>query len=234
MSEQDWFSCGEPLQMLEHLRGKVSDRKFRLFTVGCCRRASEFLNKDKYLPALLTFIEKLSDNEGTEIVLSTEAPNQEGVSRIQFAADAILALAPTVPEGEPDPYSCLRSSLVHRDSWIAAWNTVSAVAFQFASLRDRHGSYQSVLLSMKDVVLDLFSSPFRPPNLDPAWLAWNGGAVRRLVQGIYSDGDFSYMSILADALEDAGCDNVDLLQHCRGESHHFKGCWAIDLLLNKC
>ena len=41
------------------------------------------------------------------------------------------------------------------------------------------------------------------------------------------------MPILADALEDAGCDNADFLNHCRSESLHVRGCWALDLLLGK-
>ncbi|OWK46791.1 hypothetical protein FRUB_00490 [Fimbriiglobus ruber] len=41
------------------------------------------------------------------------------------------------------------------------------------------------------------------------------------------------MPILADALEDAGCDNIDLLAHCRGTGPHVRGCWAIDLILDK-
>ncbi len=40
------------------------------------------------------------------------------------------------------------------------------------------------------------------------------------------------LGILADALEEAGCDNVDLLMHLRGRGPHVRGCWATDLLLN--
>jgi hypothetical protein len=41
------------------------------------------------------------------------------------------------------------------------------------------------------------------------------------------------MPILADALEDAGCDNADILQHCRGAGEHVRGCWVVDLVLGK-
>ncbi|AMV28155.1 hypothetical protein VT84_27360 [Gemmata sp. SH-PL17] len=41
------------------------------------------------------------------------------------------------------------------------------------------------------------------------------------------------MPILADALQDAGCDNDDILSHCRGEGPHVRGCWVVDLLTNR-
>ena len=41
------------------------------------------------------------------------------------------------------------------------------------------------------------------------------------------------MPILADALEDAGCTNQDILNHCRGGGEHVRGCWVVDLLLGK-
>jgi hypothetical protein len=50
---------------------------------------------------------------------------------------------------------------------------------------------------------------------------------------MYELRDFSAMPILADALEEAGCDNPDLLGHCRNEGSHVRGCWAVDLILSK-
>jgi hypothetical protein len=55
-----------------------------------------------------------------------------------------------------------------------------------------------------------------------------------LAQGIYTDRDFSAMPILADALQDAGCENDDVLAHCRDANQlHARGCWVLDLLLGK-
>ena len=44
---------------------------------------------------------------------------------------------------------------------------------------------------------------------------------------------FDLMPILADAMEDAGSDNADILAHCRGPNEHVCGCWVVDLLLGK-
>jgi len=78
------------------------------------------------------------------------------------------------------------------------------------------------------------AGPFRPaPAVDPSWLAWNGGTVAKLAAAIYDGGRFADLPVLADALEEAGCDSPDLLRHCRGGGGHVRGCWLLDLLLGK-
>jgi hypothetical protein len=67
----------------------------------------------------------------------------------------------------------------------------------------------------------------------PAVLTWNDGTVRRIAEGINADGAYARLPILADARLDAGCDNEQLLAHCRNESPHVRGCWAIDLIIGK-
>jgi hypothetical protein len=66
--------------------------------------------------------------------------------------------------------------------------------------------------------------------INPAWLTSN---VSGLAQAIYDDRAFERMPILGDALEDAGCDNADILNHCRGPGPHVRGCWVVDMLLEK-
>jgi hypothetical protein len=69
--------------------------------------------------------------------------------------------------------------------------------------------------------------------MDAAWLAWNGGAIPRLAQTIYGQRAFERLPVLGDALEDAGCADRDVLDHCRGDRPHVRGCWVVDLLLGK-
>ena len=84
-----------------------------------------------------------------------------------------------------------------------------------------------------DNLREIFGNPFRPGQVDPAWLAWEGGTVVKLAQGIYDQQAFDRMPILADALEDAGCCDRRFLEHSRGPEPHVRGCWLIDCLLNK-
>jgi hypothetical protein len=92
-----------------------------------------------------------------------------------------------------------------------------------------------------DVVRDTFADPFRPaPAADPAWLAWNGRTVPQLAGDAYEHRalpsghlDPARLALLADALEDAGCGEAELLAHLRGPGPHVRGCWALDLVLGK-
>jgi hypothetical protein len=79
-------------------------------------------------------------------------------------------------------------------------------------------------------VRDIFGNPFRPVTFNPAWRTSN---VTALAQAIYDDRAFDRLPILADALEDAGCDRVDILNHCRQPGEHVRGCWVVDLVLGK-
>jgi hypothetical protein len=92
------------------------------------------------------------------------------------------------------------------------------------------------------LVRDIIGNPFRPlPSIDPAWLCWNDGTVQRLAAAIYEERslpkgtlDNGRLAILADALEEADCDNEEVLSHLRQQgASHYRGCWVIDLLLNK-
>src|SRR5262249_15629562 len=81
-----------------------------------------------------------------------------------------------------------------------------------------------------DIFRDIFGNPFRPVVVNPSWLTSD---VRTLAEGIYQERAFDRMPILADALQDAGCDNDDILNHCRSDAPHVRGCWVVDLVLGK-
>jgi hypothetical protein len=83
------------------------------------------------------------------------------------------------------------------------------------------------------VLRDIFA-PFRPlPALDPAWLDWGGGTVRHLAEAIYEQRRFEDTPVLADALEEAGCTDSEILGHLRSPGPHARGCRVVDLLLGK-
>jgi hypothetical protein len=79
-------------------------------------------------------------------------------------------------------------------------------------------------------VRDIFGNPFRPITLDPSWLT---ATVTSLAQAIYEERAFDRLPVLADALEDAGCANAEILSHCRQPGEHVRGCWVVDLILSK-
>jgi hypothetical protein len=81
-----------------------------------------------------------------------------------------------------------------------------------------------------NLLREVMGNPFRPLRLDPSCLT---SAVKALAQTIYDERRFDYLPILADALEETGCANSDLLAHCRQRAGHVRGCWALDFLLGK-
>jgi hypothetical protein len=73
--------------------------------------------------------------------------------------------------------------------------------------------------------------PFREVAVDPRWLTAD---VVALARSAYDEKAFDRLPILADALQDAGCDNDEMLKHCRAENlEHVRGCWVVDLLLGR-
>jgi len=80
-----------------------------------------------------------------------------------------------------------------------------------------------------DAVRELMSNPFRAVKFLPAWRTSDAVALAR---SMYESRNFGAMPILADALQDAGCDNEDVLNHCRDASaKHVRGCWVVDGVL---
>ncbi len=81
------------------------------------------------------------------------------------------------------------------------------------------------------LIRDLFGNPFHPATIESDWLDWNDGCVVKMARAIYDEREFQEMTILADALDEAGCTTPDILNHCRQPGEHARGCWVLDLLL---
>jgi hypothetical protein len=122
------------------------------------------------------------------------------------------------PKLWPTPWACTHE-VAHKAAWFACQNA-ARIAGQVGEA-DRQVS----------VLRDIFGNPFRPVSLDAEWLT---STVVALATGIYAERAFDRMPILADALQDAGCTNEDVLAHCRDTSlTHVRGCWVVDLVLGK-
>jgi hypothetical protein len=88
--------------------------------------------------------------------------------------------------------------------------------------------HEAVESSQAELLRDIFGFPYRPI---PYSSDWRTDTALELARQMYESRDFSAMPILADALQDAGCDNDDILAHCRGSGPHVRGCWVVDLVL---
>jgi hypothetical protein len=92
---------------------------------------------------------------------------------------------------------------------------------------DQASGYEAPELA---VFRDVIPNPFLPLAWNPDWFT---STVRDLAAHIYTSREFSAMPILADALQDAGCDDEQILTHCRGDRLHARGCWVLDAILRK-
>jgi hypothetical protein len=84
-----------------------------------------------------------------------------------------------------------------------------------------------------DVIRDVMGNPFRPVAVRHSWLRHNGAAVAHMAAVIAAESRHDELPILADALEDAGCIDREILEHLRGPGPHTRGCWAVDALRGK-
>jgi len=104
-------------------------------------------------------------------------------------------------------------------------------AHQFAIDSQVGGSGYPPVAELVPLVRCVFGDPFRPIEFSPDWRT---DTALTLARQMYASRNFSAMPILADALQDAGCDNAHILDHCRGGNlGHIRGCWACDLVLGK-
>jgi hypothetical protein len=108
----------------------------------------------------------------------------------------------------------------------AAFSGESVACYSLAT--NREGGAE---LSLAILLRDIFGNLFRPVSFSPDWRT---GTAVSLARVMYESREFSAMPILADALQDAGCDNDDILSHCRDATQlHARGCWVVDLVLGK-
>jgi hypothetical protein len=224
--------------MLEFLRGKASDRKFRLFAVACCRQAWHLFVDERSRRAVET-TERFVDGRATadeqwEAGKKAWAAMMDPAKELQRKWERVAFFRAALAAHDCAEWRPRRSYPVYffegeQAARGASFNTAMALTDK----QTEHWESSEVILAKQAHLLrDISGNPFRPfPPIDPAWLAWHGGTLRQLALEIYNERAFDRLPILADALEDAGCDNAELLGHLRGPGHHVRGCWVVDLLL---
>ncbi len=116
---------------------------------------------------------------------------------------------------------------------LGAMDAIASVCL-LTDLSERHGlfwfGFAALHPGARSYMHDIFGHPFRPVVFEPRWRSETAVA---LATGIYDERAFDRLPILADALEEAGCDNADVLTHCRGPGPHARGCWVVDGVLGK-
>jgi hypothetical protein len=232
VTEAEWLVCGDPEAMLKFLRGKISERKLRLFGVACCRRIWHLLDDERSRVAV-EVAERFADGLASEeerAARRQEALAASNEARLAFEAhpergwDALCLAEVAADAADYALYTPGLAKTAHH-----AWK---AVAYARNVNRTAVGSEEEKLAQCR-LLREVMGNPFRPVALDPLWLRWNDGTLVALSHLIYHERGFERLPLLADALEDAGCTNADVLNHFRGPGIHVRGCWVVDLLLGK-
>jgi elongation factor G-like protein len=204
MNEADWLRSIDPVRMLEPLQGMVPYRKLRLVACACCRRIWHLLSDDRSRRAVEVF-ERYADGVGYQQEL------QDAVAAARMFDVRLRGVH-------------LQAARTVTMAWSAPDQVPSAAVRAVAARREE-------LRRQADLLRDIFGNPFRPVPVDLAWLEWRGGLVTQIARSIYDERRFNDLPILADALEEAGCTEASILDHCRRRSAHAPGCWVLDGLL---
>jgi hypothetical protein len=223
MTEAEWLASDDPTPMLALGRRETGDRKLRLFAVACCRRIWPLIRRQQWRRAVEA-AEGVADRTVSEqqrrVIQSATFQALKEHRRHSPAYSALRAARVT--------YYCLEKRIRPSKVMTVAVGAASGKCEARGKLWARR--YHREKAATAHLLRDVFGNPFRPVTADPAWLT---STVVSLAQTIYEERAFDRLPILADALEDAGCDSAEVLAHCRGEGPHVRGCWAIDMLLGK-
>jgi hypothetical protein len=251
MSENEWLQTCEFTLILEHLRGEpcddvdepddlvsqfgalgnelkatfahsapaFSDRKWRLLNCACCRTLWPLLGKAR-CQDLVEKSEMYADRQLTTAKQREAASLAETLyhSRLDdFTRRIIGAAWGTLDENASE-------------SAFEVIQTVAEVLENQPDPTSRLVDPSSFKARVCDWIRDIFGNPWHRWRAPIPWLS---STVGSLAHAIYEERVFSNMPILADALEDAGCDNAEILGHCRESKEHVRGCWVVDLILGK-
>jgi hypothetical protein len=212
VTEEEWTASEDPDALLDAAKTmkRLPARKARLFAGGCFRLVWDLVRADDTRAAV-----EMSDARADKKV------SQEELERHRYPMTS--------------PSDNIRSWLALAVQSLATSNlNPSYVAWQVRTATHnetyRHARRGIPCRTQADLVREVVGNPFRPAAFDPRWRTEDATGLGR---GIYEDRAFDRLPLLADALMDAGCDDQEVLGHCRSPGPHTRGCWVVDLVLGK-
>jgi hypothetical protein len=246
MDEAEWLACTDPEPMLAFLKREASNRKLRLFAVACCRRIEVLLVDKRSLAALAAFEQYLDGGcgkaefslfssharEASDAILAPLYGDNEIVHNAESLAACAVTCALNTTRSKKFALSAISSA------YYASHAAAAATVFRRTGPSPDVGAVENAeSLAQAQLLQDILGNPFRRVVLNPDWrtptvtaLAAAAYEERSLPRGTL---DADRLAVLADALDDAGCTDEQILVHLREPSLHVRGCWVIDLLLGK-
>ena len=222
MTEEEWINETSPGTLVEavrrrtRFRNEVTARKSRLAACAILRLVIPHTTETSWMEPI----------EVAELYADGRARFAEIVKAIESSTETILGGSTWCTS-----HTALQC-LTQADPLDSAYRA-GTEADRFLELTPEGRTEDKASMLRTDtahILHDLFGNPFRPVAFDPNWRT---STVVSIAQGVYETRDFAPMPILADALQDAGCEHADILDHCRGAGPHVRGCWVVDLVLGK-
>lgn len=211
MTEIQWCQCLEPGRMLALLVKKASRRSLRLFAIHCYLGLAEDVEGARDWNPVPVAQQHAGDlKTDWELCLAEEE-----------AYDRLAGLS----HGRIPRWAVARWELLSESAFTAA-NGVSVLCLAEAEAQGRRLQEQQ---RQVELLRELVAYPFHPPRVGPSWLTTS---VKSLAQAITEEQSFEIMPILGDALQEAGCDDEQIIEHCYQTTPHLKECWLLDRLLS--
>jgi hypothetical protein len=223
MTEAEWLACTDSCKMFELFRATRLDPRLRRFAVECCRRVRHLIAVGAFRAAADAGEAFADDprNKLSTIKCMAKACIEARLHRRQYA---ISADRHQLHAADAAIATCACTD------WHAAFNAMRAAA-QAANQANANCFDSSELQYQAALLRCIFGPfPFRSLILDLTWITQT---VELLANAINEDRAFDHLPVLADALEEAGCTDSAILDHCRGPGPHTRGCWVVDLILAK-
>lgn len=230
MTEQEWLACADLNRMVSFLQPRVSWRKLRLFACACCRHVGQWLTDETIRNAL------------NRAELYAEGRIKAGTAQTWYKKScAVRDSLPKAQDFRPEWLACHAvAEAVIGEPYSAYLHTHKSVVHAITRANGAESGSAPWRLEMERgsvglvwLLRDIVGNPFHVPHANPDWLSLQRSTVSKLAGAIYEDRTFDRLPLLADALEDAGCTDPDILAHCRGPGPHVRGCWVIDLLTGR-
>jgi hypothetical protein len=236
VTEQDWLTAARARPLLAYIEERTTWRKLTLFHVGCCYSFVADWEDGHPIWSFASAVEtgvdaefrwgQVEDRERLfvererardrlqNLVQASSGARRADVLSASTAAVAYLLLTAT---WELDQFPSA-------PWWHREMNTADAL------LALTWGRVEQVCDEKLSLLREVFGNPFRPVN----FASWRTSTALALARQIYNAREFGALPILADALQDAGCNSEDALNHCRDPNRtHVRGCWVVDGVLGK-
>jgi hypothetical protein len=209
ISEEDYLQSEDFNVAMEPLRTIYSSRKWRLFALSCVRRIWGLV------PAPL--------QDSVELA-------ERFVDRTVTAKELAAARPRYSPHWNGAGHAAYRAACSNGEIIKLAQSSIPQFAARENRIKHIEAAERETWKAQVRLLRDIFGNPFCTIAFSPGWRT---DTALTLARQMYDSRDFSALPILADALQDAGCDNADILDHCRGPGPHVRGCWCVDLVLGK-